>query len=405
MKGKTAMVDIPNKPYNVMTTQKYTDEQLKYFRENYPYNDEGFFSLKGYFEEIVGPNWRTKSFSMIIQAGRNMGKSYGTWDFIENEIWIKSNFTERIAYLRTNMTKLKQVKGFFNSKYRGKYLMTDTHIWKIALDENGKEIREQRIELGVVIGVMNEENWRSGEFAKYRMIFWDEYNESTNHVGLWEHWVNLFKTIERMTPNMIALLVGNKINANNDILVNLEIEIPDHTNQEQDFLITKKDHTGEDRIYFVDIANATFAHLNQENKLANIWATFNEKTDIFLNQGGYLERQKNDVIIYRTRIKPSKVIKYYVAYGQFLYEFGTFERGVYFHKVNEAEDGYRVLALDLLGNLSIMKSRRMYSIEDYEDLAEMLARKAKAGQLFYSSFETKTELDNFIIKYTSIIGG
>lgn len=394
-----------NQPANVYSTQKYTEEQLKYFKENYPYTENGFFSLKGYIEEVVGPNWRTKSFSLIIQATRNMGKSYGTWDFIEKEIWIKSGYTERIAYLRTNMIKLKQVKGFFNSKYRGKYLMTDTHIWKVMLDEQGKEIKEARIELGVVVGVMNEENWRSGEFAKYRLIFWDEYNESTNHIGIWEHWVNLFKTIERMTPNLISILVGNKINANNDILVNLEIEIPDHTNQEQDYLITKKDALGEDRIYFIDIANATFAHLNQENKLANIWASFNEKTDIFLNQGGYLERQAEDVLIYRTRILPSRQIKYYVAFGTGIYEFGTFERGVYFHKVNKAEEGYRVLALDLLGNLSIMQSRRMHQIEDYEDLAEMLAVKAKSGKLFYSSFETKTQLDTFIIKYTSIIGG
>lgn len=381
---------------------KYTQEQLEYFKNNYPYTDNGFFSLKGYIEEVVGKDWKTKSFSMIIQALRNMGKSYGSWEFIEKEIWIASGYTERIAYLRTNLTKLKPVKSFFNSKYAGKYLMTDTHIWKIELDEQGKEIKENRIELGCVIGVMNEENWRSGEFANYRMIFWDEYNESHRYEGIFEHWVNLFKTIERMSPNFIALLVGNKINANNDILVNLEIELPDYTNQEDDYLITRKDANGEERIFFVDIAKSTFQHLGQEDKLANVWATFNDKTNAFMNEGAYLEQQSNDVLIYRTRILPTKQIKWYVAFGTDLFEYGTFERGAYFHKVQEAEYGYKILALDVLSTFYSRESRKLYDKTDYQDFAESLVIKAKNRQLFYSTFETKDKLERFIIKYSSL---
>lgn len=382
--------------------KKYTPEQLKFFKDNYAYTDNGYFSLKGYIEECVGKDWGKKSFSMIIQASRNMGKSYGTWEFIENEIWLKSNYTERIAYLRTNMTKLKPVKSFFNSKYKGKYLMTDTHIWKIQLDELGKEIKEARIELGVVIGVMNEENWRSGEFKNYRMIFWDEYNESHTYDGIYEHWVNLFKTIERMTPNLIALLVGNKINANNDILVNLEIEIPEHENQLQDYLITRQDYKGEDRIYFVDIADATFKHLGQDDKLANVWATFNTKTDIFLNKGGYLERQSSDVLIYRTRIKPTATIKWYIAYEDRIYEYGTFERGIYFRDVIEPEEPVKTLALDTLAGIMWQHARGYYDKQDYEELAQMLATRAKNKQLFYNSFETKRHLERFIIKHASM---
>ncbi|WP_300351366.1 hypothetical protein [Clostridium sp.] len=73
-----------------------------------------------------------------------------------------------------------------------------------------------------------------------------------------------------MTPNFISILVGNKINANNDILVNLEIEIPNHLNQKEDYLLVKQHpFTGEDMIYFIDIADATFDHLNQKGKSAN----------------------------------------------------------------------------------------------------------------------------------------
>lgn len=378
---------------------KYTTEQLKVFREDPRYTDNGFFNLKGYIEECVGLDWMLKSFSMIIQAERNMGKSYGTWDFIEKEIWIKSDYTERIAYCRTNLAKLKPIKNFFNSKYAGKYLMTDTHIWKIELDEKGKEIKERRIELGVVVGIMNEENWRSGEFANYRLIFWDEYNETHKYKNIYHHWVNLFKTIERMTPNLIAILVGNKISKSNDILVNLEIEVPKHDEQEDDYLISISDNNGEDRIFFVDIAPSTFAHLGQKDKLANVWASFNEETNIFLNEGGFLEQDEDNVLIYRTRILPTRKIKWYVAYGNFTYEYGTFERGIYFHKVKVKEPGYKTIALNVLGNFRDSDSRALFEKQDYIELAQLLVNKSKNKELFFSTYEAREEIEFFITHY------
>ena len=382
---------------------KFSKEQLKFFKENYPYTDNGFFSLKGYIEECVGKNWRNKGFSIIIQAIRNMGKSYGSWDFIEQEIWIKSNFTERVAYCRTNLTKLKPVKSFFNSKYAGKYLMTDTHIWKIELDEKGKEIKEKRIELGAVIGIMNEENWRSGEFANYRMLFWDEYNESSTQKDIYVHFVNLLKTVERMTPNFITLLVGNKINANNDILVNLEIEIPDYEAQEEDYLVVRKDNNGNDRIFFVDIADKTFEHLQQKEKTANIWALYNDKTDAFLNGGGYLELVPDNVLIYRTRILPTAKVKYYVCWGPEIYEYGEFEGGVYFNKVINYPPNALVLSLDVLGDMYYSNGKKMLNKQDYIDFATNMQLMIKNKQLFFTSFQTKSELERFILKYVSLV--
>lgn len=381
----------------------YSAKKLKFFKDNYPYTDNGFFSLKGYIEECVGPEWNNKSFSMIIQASRNMGKSYGTWDFIEKEIWIKSGYTQRVAYCRTNLAKLKPVKSFFNSKYAGKYLMTDTHIWKITLDDEGKEIKEFRIELGVVVGVMNEENWRSGEFANYRMLFWDEYNETRTYTDVYIHFVNLFKTIERMSNNFIAILVGNKINANNDILVNLEIELPNHLEQTEDFLVVRKDNEGNDRIYFVDIADKTFEHLKQKSKSANVWASYNSQTNAFLNEGSYLEKVSDNVIIYRTRILPTRLLKWYVSFGVNIYEYGSFERGVYFHKVSEYDPNYLVLSLDVLGDLTNEDARKFISKQDYKDFATSLSLMLKNNQLFFSSFETKLELEWFILKYVSLV--
>ena len=380
----------------------YSPQQLEIFKNDSRYTLNGFFNLKGYIEQIVGFNWRNRAFSLLIQAERNMGKSYGTWDFIEKEIWIKSNFQERIAYCRTNLTKLKSVKSFFNSKYSGKYLMTDTHIWKIELDENGKEIKEARIELGAVIGVMNEENWRSGEFANYKMIFWDEYNEALTLNGLFTHWVNLFKTIERMTPNVIAILVGNKISANNDILINLEIE-PHENEDGEDYYEERPLNSLEPSIYFLNIGKNTFKHLEQEKKQANIWASCNNQTDKFMNGADYLNKKAEDVMLYRLNVLPTRKIKNYVSYRENIYEYGEFEKGYYFHIVYEMEDDYNILALDKLSYMSNPNSIKYCEDVDYRDLATMLSHKMKNRKLFFTSYEAKRDIGNFINAYSSFV--
>lgn len=378
---------------------EYSTQQLEIFKNDSRYTLNGFFNLKGYIEQVVGLDWKHKSFSMIIQAERNMGKSYGTWDFIEKEIWIKSNYTQRIAYLRTNLAKLKPIKSFFNSKYSGKYLMTDTHIWKVEYDEKGKEIKENRIELGVVVGIMNEENWRSGEFANYRLIFWDEYNETHKYKNIFHHWVNLFKTIERMTPNLIAILVGNKISRSNDILVNLKIKPPKSEDLEDDYVLAIPDRNGVERIFFVDISPKTFAHLSQQDKLANVWASFNEETNAFLNEGEFLEQDEDNVLIYDDEILPTRKIKWYVAYGNYTYEYGTFEKGIYFHKVRIKEKGYKTIALNIVGQYRDSDSKALFDKSDYIELANLLVKKSQNKELYFSTYETREEIEFFITHY------
>lgn len=387
---------------------KYTADQLKMFQADSRYTDNGFFNLAGYIETYAGRDWREQALTFIVEAGRNMGKSYGTWEFIENEIWLKSNFTQRIAYLRTNMTKLKSVKSFFNSKYAGKYLMTDTHIWKIELDEKGKEIKERRVELGAVIGVMNEENWRSGEFANYVMIFWDEYNESTTQPDLFTHFVNLTKTIERMTPNLLIVLVGNKINQSNDILVNLEIETPAYnemTDEEKndDFVFAYYDEdSGFPFLIFVSIAYNTFKHLAQENKLANRLASFNDRTNRFMNGAEYLDKKPQNVLLYRTKILPTRKIKFYVSNNENIFEYGSFERGVYFHKVEDKLPGYKTIALDLAGFYYEGDANNQLDKKDREDFAQLLINKNKNNQLFFTLYETKDEIEHVIFRHATL---
>lgn len=184
----------------------------------------GYFNLDGYLE-LCDIDWTQDVFAMIINAPRNIGKSYGTWKWIEDNIWIPSNYTRTIAYLRTNLTKLKKTKDTFNNAYAGKYHMTDNSILKIEFDENGNQLHKSKWPIiGIVMGVANAENYRSGWFNNCGGIFWDEYNEETAR-GLWDNWINLWKTIKRMNSPFFTLLVGNKNDPDNDILIHLEVDL------------------------------------------------------------------------------------------------------------------------------------------------------------------------------------
>lgn len=369
-------------------------------RENqYKYNKDGFFNVKGYVEKIFGFNWRDLSFSLIMQAPRNMGKSYGIWDFIDKEIWEKSNFKDRIAYFRTNLEKISKIIKFFNSKYKGKYLMTKELIYKVFFDQNGKEIKEQRIEIGAVISIAGEENWRSGEFHNYKVLFWDEFNEEHKTTAIWKHWVNIMKTVERMT-DVKVFLVGNKIDGSNDILIKLEIE-PVYTEPEDIcYFITQEDSPHQ--IAYLEIGTETFKHLNQEIRAANVWAKFDKETDNFLNGGGFLMKHHQDVLIYRKRILPTRTIKYYAQFGEYKLEYGTFEKGVYFHQIDEFPINANILAMDVLGNMRDKNARAFYSSTDYEDFCEMLSFHSKQRKLFYSSYEIKDILELYIIRFVSL---
>lgn len=375
-------------------------------RNHFAYNEDGFFNLKGYFNACIGPKWKNRSFSFIFQAPRNIGKSYGVWKFIEEEIWIKSNYEERIVYCRSNMSKLKAIKGFFNSKYAGKYLMTDTHIWKIEIDEeSGKELRFLRKELGVVAGVANQENWKSGEFANYRCVFWDEYNEAKAEHNMWENWITLFKTIERFNKPFWCILAGNKVDAGNDILMNLQIEESDYMDADEDIVIERGIINGEPNIYFVDIHNSTFAHLNQREKQANIWASYNQDTNRHLNEGGYQRRGSVNVKGY-FKIFPTRKVIYYLGVGRGVYEYGNFDEGSYFHYLGEHPNlefnNIPILAFSAVSLLTTQNSSAFIDKQDYIDFAEMLVNKVNNNKLFYTSYASKEELENTISRFVSL---
>lgn len=366
-------------------------------REEQRYNN-GFFSILGYYLITFGKDWLSKNTDFILNAIRDCGKSFSVWnELIIPILWETLHW--KIAYVRTNQAKLKAFREEFNSKYRGRYYMSQTHIYKVADYGNGK-LNERSEEIGIIIGVMNEENIKSLSFENYHFVFWEEYNEINTYIGLYDKWITLLTTIQRKNKPFHTLLIGNKNNGNSDIMNRAGIvpsEINEQSNYGQDDVIIEIDKD----FMFVDVAMETFAHLFDKNANNSKWARLDKRTDDYLNKGIYLCNDDNNVVVYHKTIEPScKVIKYF-TYENYILEFGTFgnDKDVYFHCINEIKNpSLQVISLDMLGYLKNKKASSYDTFEDYQDFANLIKKKIKHEKIYYSSFDAKNIIEKYVLQ-------
>lgn len=360
--------------------------------------DNGYFNLDGYLIAL-GIDWTQCSFSLIINAPRNIGKSFNSWDWIEKNIWIPSDYTLRIAYLRTNLVKLKSIRESFNEVYKNKYYMSEHRIYKLALDEEGNILpRNKWTEIGAILGVNNYLNYKSNWFNNYAGIFWDEYNEIRQQ-GIWTQWLDLFKTIKRKAEPFFVFLVGNKMDGDNDILINLEIDLPSSDDGE-DYI----QHPSPS-IYFVDISMQTFYKLEfNYTSMVNEWAEFNTTTDRYLNKGGYVKQRDEDIILYKNIVKdPNYKVVRNLAFRDFKFEMGTFDNDKwYIHQIDKFIPDKPLLALDNMGYILNKKSKRFTDTDFYVEFAKKLKYKIKHMNLFFTSYDAKDILLDYILLSTEL---
>lgn len=361
--------------------------------------DNGFFNLDGYLIAL-GIDWTKTSFSLIMNAPRDIGKSYGVWKWVEDNIWIPSNYTLKIAYLRTNMVKLKSIRESFNNVYKNKYYMSEYRIFKLALDSEGNILpRNKWTEIGAILGVNNFINYKSSWFNNYAGIFWDEYNEIRQQ-GLWNQWIDLFKTIKRKAEPFFVFLVGNKMDGDSDILINLEIDLPTIDNGE-DYV----QHPSQ-RIYFVDISMKTFHKLEfNYSSMVNEWAEFNTTTDRYMNKGGYLKQRDEDIILYkRILADPNHNIVRNLAFRDFKFEMGTFgeDKKWYIRQIDKFIPDKPLLALDNLGYILNKKSKRLTDNDFYVEFAKKLKYQIKNMRLYFTTYDAKDILLEYILLSTEL---
>lgn len=385
---------------------EYVDQCLKDERIDLIETANGFFNLEGWLL-LCGVNWVTDDVSVIIAGPRNIGKSYATWKFVEEKIWIPSNFKNKVAYVRTNLTKLKNQKEGFNDKFKNKYYMTDTAIWKITHDADGiPRPRQEWIEIGGVFGVNNADNYKSIFSENYRMIFFDEFNEKRQvngkfiqEVGLWEKWIDLLKTIKREKSPFLVVMHGNKVDGGNDILVNLEIELPDENYVGDYYYKVSKS------IHYIEVGFHTYSKLTfNYNDQVNEWAAHKESTNSYINEGRYLSMRDPDIVLYK-KIKSYDdfTIKRNIAYREKVYEMGSYDGNkTYFKEIRRPHEHLPIISFDNMGFILHKKSQRLIDEDEYLEMCRMLKYKIKNQQLHFCSYEAKQQLLEYIVLSTEI---
>lgn len=341
---------------------------------------------------------KEKSFFVIINSVRNTGKSTSVWNWVENEIWLKSDYKWKVAYWRTNLTKLKKQIESFNALYSGKYLMTENRIYKITLDDSGKELKHLREEIGAVMGLNNYENYKSNWFNEFHCIFWDEYNE-VYQKNIWTAFIDLWKTVKRANDPFYTILCGNNANANCDIMVNLEIDIP--PNPEQDYI----QWIDKDAV-FVAVGSKTYDQIesNSPNDIVHRIASKCSTTNRYLNEGGHLQERSKLIKLWKY-IEPDYEPVRNISFRGVIYEEGVFGENdnIYIRIVDNPDHNIPMVALDGIGWMQNPQSISWTDIDFYENWARGLKYAIKNQSLFFTSNDCMVALLDYITLQTNLI--
>lgn len=376
---------------------KINQENIRLCKDNRKTNN-GFFNLDGYLT-LCGIDWTQDTFAIVVNAPRDVGKSHNTWDWIERNIWLPSNYQAKIAFARTNLTKLSKLRNGFNAKYSKKYYMSENAIYKIEYDEEGFEANRKTWPLiGTIVGIANAANYKSNWYKDHVGIFWDEYNEIAAR-GLWKDWLNVWLSVKRKTEPFFAILIGNKDDPDNDILVKLEIDLPEKDDGNDKIIIPEVDNT-----YFIDISIKTFNTLSfNYDSIINSWATKDSATNRYLNEGGYMKQRDKDIMLHK-HIIASKThkIKMNLVYQEFIFEYGTFEGNSYIHQVETLNKNIPTIALDNMGYIINSKSKKLLDNDFYLEFAKKLKYKIKNNKLYFTTYDAKDILLKYIVLVTEI---
>ena len=339
-----------------------------------------------------------KSGIVIFTADRGNGKSFSCWKYVD-KIWEEKQLAWKVAIMKEVDEEKKKFLPGFRTAYDGKYDVTGDLLLKKHYDENGKCIRNT--EIGMFCSLSAEEKYKSspvnmenktGSFNGYHMIFFDEFSKAKQTVdNFFGKFVNLVSTIERINKPFLVLLVGNRMNANNDIFTKFCLKT--NRNNLDETLITplKLKNTDEEIGVYIDIGFKVFNKLEIRQSLATKLASFDRRANIMYNKGGYLEGVTYNVIneLLITNNKPVQ----YLQLVHKSYEFGTFvneeytngNEMYYLKEIEEFPNGIAPFALDKMGYL---QSGFFADKDTHVEYANMLSRLYKNKTIFFDSFDT-----------------
>lgn len=369
----------------------------------------GFFNLKGYFEYAKID--LTKDYFLMINCERNTGKSYSSWNYVMDDIVEKSGTKNRFIYMRNTMEQIKHSTRDFNARYKDKYRISGTMIYKLVwgfkVDKNGDDVGERivvdKLEVGVIAAISTGLTIKSGTFNNYTTMFYDEYNDNLIVERVYERLIQIMKTVKRFTSPFGVILIGNKENANNEFMV--KFGVTRAPNAFEDYIVYPI--KGNSNTVFIDVGFNTYAHLKEKKDIVNQLAALDERSNRYLNEAGYISDFSDDVVNFRNTVEPylGKPIALLFRMDR-IYISGFFENNakLYIHEIShrDAINMERLRLPNIIASfedsVSAVTKSGVTNKSDISAYAMMLYRANQIGNLYYTSFDTKQFLMFFIAR-------
>ncbi|MBR2869804.1 MAG: hypothetical protein IKB98_00270, partial [Clostridia bacterium] len=230
-------------------------------------------------------------------APRRIGKTTSSVAMAD-DVWTNSDYTDKVLILRNTMEEIKELKDGFNGEtFRNKYRIIGNTIFKVDIDPvTGKEFLQNRRLIGKVGSLSTFANKKSSiESTNYKLILYDEFNslDEDDYTMVRSFRKNQFFTLleaiasyEGASDDLLLLIIGNKVDASNDILLELGIENQDLHDEGDVFRFNVE---GFD-VVVENVSQNEFKELFEKKKiLAKGLASLNMQTNAYFNEGKFLK--------------------------------------------------------------------------------------------------------------------
>lgn len=352
--------------------------------------------------------WYNKAVLAVLHK-RRIGKSTSSLKLIE-EMWEHFEYKRKLLYIRNTEEELKTFKNSFNVKFANRYKIVNNHIFRIFTDETGKEIISKRIIIGICGAVSTYEKIKSLiDGTDFYLVLWDEFNgyddneDFQTHIDRTQYFylLELIASVEGPSEDMLVLLLGNKVNSQNDILLNWNISIPKTPNDYD--IWESRDVTLDEQEYKIRFCNGgvkEWAEVGLGNQLFKALALYNKKAKNYFVNNDFFQKQDGTVIAPLYVI--GREVECYIAFKNTLIEFGTWKEGLYF---DEADDdpppGAKVFGFDVEGFINNANACET-SHEAIGNFLSGIVEYMKKGVCYFTSNWLKFNIVNFInmeVKY------
>lgn len=324
---------------------------------------------------------------ICINGGRNIGKTTSVFNYLFNGI---VNINSKILIIRNSGEQIKNAKADFNSRLNGRYMVAGSLIYEVVVKKTKDDevIYGRGDHVGYIGSISQFHNLKSMEAKDVNWVLFDEYAEC-DVLNIYDKFISMLKTFERFNKINVIML-GNRETLNNEWMNKWGVLPNTHDFQNDRYVQFSA------RGHFIELGSRNFEDLQNDKTLANELATFDAKSNAYLNMDGY----KHDVTLKVKSFKEFKIKSYLygIAMEEIPFALMILEDDSYLLAENATainyimENGYQMIAID---NLSYTLDYTVFaSIEAKGKIIRLLVHLMKAGKLYFDSFNGLIYLKN-----------